>query len=36
MALLDFIVVYDSDREPRILARNEVHVVPEYFATSGG
>ena len=33
--LLDFIVVYETDREPRVIAPNEAQVVAEYFGTGG-
>jgi hypothetical protein len=35
--LLDFVIFYDTDREPRIVAPVDVHdVVAEFFGTTGG
>lgn len=34
--LLDFIVLYEPDQEPRVLAPNEVDIATEFFGTTGG
>jgi hypothetical protein len=36
VALFDFIVLYQTDREPRVIAPNEVELAAKYFAGTGG